>query len=68
VFGTNTVTLRVKDDGIGFADSDVADPKAGFGVAAMRERVREMHGTIEFGAIQTGGTQINVMVPTRAEV
>jgi PAS domain S-box-containing protein len=63
-FGKDAVTLMVKDDGSGITMSESGDPKAGYGVSAMRERAREMGGRIELGNVPDGGTQIVVTVAT----
>lgn len=66
-FEMNSVTLTVKDDGSGITIPAAGDAKAGFGVAAMHERAREMGASIELGAVTEGGTRIVVTVPTGAK-
>jgi signal transduction histidine kinase len=62
------VSLDVRDDGTGF---DPAAPRpepavGGFGLAAMRERVRRMAGTLEVESEPGGGTAISACVPAIA--
>jgi len=59
------VSLDVRDDGAGF---DPAAPRAdryegGFGLAAMRERVLRIAGTLEVESEPGGGTAISACVP-----
>ncbi|MDP9290871.1 MAG: PAS domain S-box protein [Verrucomicrobiota bacterium] len=61
-FGKDAVTMTVKDDGSGVI-IPAGDAKAGYGIVAMRERAREMSGSIELGNIPEGGTCIVVTVP-----
>lgn len=59
------VTLDVRDDGIGF---DPATPRTnghdgGYGLAAMRERLHRVAGTLEVESEPGGGTAISACVP-----
>ncbi|BCJ55629.1 hypothetical protein Asp14428_71040 [Actinoplanes sp. NBRC 14428] len=59
------VTLDVRDDGSGF---DPAVPRAeaydgGFGLTAMRERVRRIAGTLEVESEPGAGTAVSACVP-----
>jgi signal transduction histidine kinase len=59
------VSLDVRDDGAGF---DPAAPPAdryegGYGLAAMRERVLRIAGTLEVESEPGGGTAISACVP-----
>ncbi len=64
----DVVLLDVRDDGMGF---DVEAIKAsgrsgdntGFGLAAMRQRMRQVAGTIEIESSPGAGTAINATVP-----
>jgi signal transduction histidine kinase len=47
------VTVEVRDDGVGFA---IETPKAGFGLAGMRERVYLAGGTLELESGEHGTT------------
>lgn len=59
------VSLDVRDDGAGF---DPAAPRTshedgGFGLAAMRERLHRIAGTLEVESEPGGGTAISAIVP-----
>ncbi|WP_104083113.1 sensor histidine kinase [Cryobacterium sp. Y11] len=56
------VVLTVSDDGRGLGLAR-ADPNTGFGLAGMHDRVLLVHGALELGARQTGGTVLRVTVP-----
>jgi len=55
------ITIEIRDDGIGFG---VQDPKTGFGLAGMRERVYLAGGTLE---LESGnhGTALHARLPAR---
>ena len=59
------VTLDVRDDGLGFdpAAPRPAPENGGFGLAAMRERVHRIAGTLEVESEPGGGTAISACVP-----
>jgi signal transduction histidine kinase len=57
------VTLDVRDDGTGF---DPALPAVGYGLAAMRDRVDRLSGTMAVESEPGGGTAIYVAVPAPA--
>lgn len=54
------VTLDVRDDGAGF---DPALPAGGYGLAAMRDRVARLSGTMAVESEPGGGTAIYVAIP-----
>jgi PAS domain S-box-containing protein len=60
------LALAVDDDGVGF---DVAPHAAGeedaesFGLAFMRERARQIGGTLEIGRRTEGGMRVRLLVP-----
>jgi signal transduction histidine kinase len=63
------VTLDVRDDGLGF---DVSAPRpapdaGGFGLAAMRERVQRVAGTLAVESEPGGGTAVSASVPAVAQ-
>jgi signal transduction histidine kinase len=70
--GTDSVSLEIEDFGKGLQDDGVtnaAGPPAtiGVGIAGMRERVRQLGGTIEFR--NTGsGTLIRTVLPTASAI
>ena len=59
------VTLDVRDDGAGFdpAVRRETSEKGGFGLAAMRERVQRLAGTLAVESEPGGGTAISACVP-----
>ena len=50
---TEQVHLEISDNGRGIPKITEGDGQAGVGIAGMRERVRELHGSLE---IQSGGS------------
>ncbi|MEV6493679.1 ATP-binding protein, partial [Actinoplanes sp. NPDC051633] len=59
------VTLVVRDDGAGF-DSGVpreTSEAGGFGLAALRERVHRISGTLAVESEPGGGTAISACIP-----
>jgi signal transduction histidine kinase len=64
-FMDGSVTLDVRDDGIGF--DPASTPKAqSFGLAAMRQRVEHVHGVLEVESTIGEGTAISVHIPSGA--
>jgi len=59
-YGTNTVTLTVKDNGRGFAPEA---PHGGIGLASMRERTEGLGGSFTLESAPGQGTQIKVVLP-----
>ena len=62
------VTLDVRDDGVGFATVNGSGPRrpraeGGFGLAAMRQRVEGVAGTLEIESEPNAGTAISAAVP-----
>jgi signal transduction histidine kinase len=59
------VTLDVRDDGTGFdpSDSRPETRDGGFGLKAMRERVRRIAGTLEVESEPGSGTAVSASVP-----
>jgi two-component system nitrate/nitrite sensor histidine kinase NarX len=61
VDGSDTTTLTVEDDGLGFDPTTVASSmEGGFGLASMRERVEQVGGTIAVHTAPNAGTTIVV--------
>ncbi|GAT65438.1 histidine kinase [Planomonospora sphaerica] len=60
VYGPGTVTLEVRDDGIGL------DPEAagGYGLRGMRARAEQVGGTLTLTSAPGAGTVLTVTVPT----
>ncbi len=61
----DVVLLDLRDDGVGF---DPGASATGFGLAAMRQRLRAVAGTLEIESSDGQGTAISIQVPrTTAE-
>ena len=58
--------LIIIDTGKGF-DVDVAIHNSGLGLVSMRERVRQVHGSIHFYSAPGAGTRIEITVPLRGQ-
>jgi signal transduction histidine kinase len=54
--------LHISDNGIGF-DPESDRPRCGLGLLSMRERLRQVDGTISFMRIEPTGTRIDVCIP-----
>jgi signal transduction histidine kinase len=54
------VRLIVADDGSGF---DPGAANAGYGLSGMRDRVRQVGGTVEVTSSPGGGTEVSAEVP-----
>ncbi|MGW0810416.1 sensor histidine kinase [Nonomuraea sp. NPDC002799] len=59
-YGTAGVTLRISDDGQGFAPGDAG---GGFGIGGMRDRVTEVGGILTIGPARPSGTLVQVELP-----
>ena len=59
-----SVCLCVSDDGVGFASNQPAE-SGGLGLINMRERVRQLHGALEFESEPGLGTTVRAEVPFR---
>ena len=63
------ITLDVRDDGVGFATVNGTGPRrprdaeGGFGLAAMRQRVQGVAGTLEVESEPNAGTAISATIP-----
>lgn len=57
------VLLRITDDGVGVAEESLVRPKS-YGVAGMRERMRQLGGRLEIKRPASGmGTQVEAFIP-----
>jgi signal transduction histidine kinase len=54
--------LRISDNGIGF-DTDSLQTRRGLGLLSMRERLRQVGGSISLMRIEPTGTRIDVHIP-----
>ena len=57
-----TITLTIRDDGVGF---DQSKQSTGFGLIGMRERVALVDGSISIKAAPGLGTTVEVAIPVR---
>ena len=72
VLGAKKVRLKIKDNGRGMPRERLnsltdGDGEAGVGIAGMRERVRELHGSLQLQSDRTGTTVI-VTIPLLEQV
>jgi signal transduction histidine kinase len=61
-YGTNNVTMIIKDDGCGF---DTTTAHSGVGLRSMRERVEVVDGSFSLESVENQGTKISVTLPTK---
>jgi signal transduction histidine kinase len=61
------VRLEVRDNGRGLGPEDLSK-RTSFGVRGMRERVRDLGGTLDIASTQDGGTQLALRLPLRLSV
>jgi signal transduction histidine kinase len=54
--------LRVQDDGVGFIEGSAAK-RTSHGLVGMRERVRQVGGSLRVTAAQESGTLVDVFIP-----
>jgi signal transduction histidine kinase len=59
-YGDEKVRLTVSDDGSGF---DLAAVNGGYGLRGMRDRVRQVGGTVEVTSSPGDGTEVSAEVP-----
>ena len=62
----DVVELRVSDQGVGF-DSGQPRESRGLGLLSMEERVKLLHGSLEFAARPGAGTELKVRIPLRTD-
>lgn len=68
-FVGDTVTLDVRDDGVGFAPGDGGGgtrANGGFGLTGMRERLERLTGSLEIETAPGAGTAVSARVPAVA--
>ena len=56
------ITIEVRDEGRGF---DPAEPRRGFGLLGMRERVELTGGTLEIDSLPGAGVRVTATLPAR---
>ena len=54
--------MIIEDDGIGITEEKIADGKS-LGLIGMRERARQINGTVEFSDNAIAGTRIVTFIP-----
>jgi PAS domain S-box-containing protein len=54
--------LEVTDNGRGISDEDFSKPES-FGICSIRERCRDLKGSVEITAAAGGGTRVAIRVP-----
>jgi signal transduction histidine kinase len=59
----DVITLDVRDDGAGFNGHATPGPAGGFGLIAMRQRVRRLAGQLEIEAEPGAGTAVSASLP-----
>lgn len=63
-FGSRTLRMRIRDDGIGISPSFLAQGRDGhWGLPGMRERAREMGGRLEVWSELNRGTEVELTIP-----
>lgn len=56
----STLTVSIRDDGVGFVPAWGGE---GFGLAGMRERIAQAHGTFDVDSAPGNGTNLTVTLP-----
>ena len=66
-FTDKRLTMRVRDDGVGFDDKSIATPAGGrhWGLPGMHERARAISSEIKIWSRAGGGTEVELCVPDR---
>ena len=70
VYGSDTVTLSIKDDGVGFDPSVPPTSRfvgGGFGLTSMRERAQLIGAKFKLNSAPGHGTYVSVTVPVAGE-
>jgi signal transduction histidine kinase len=61
--GLNSVSMEVEDHGHGMAMVNASDSWFGVGIAGMRERAKQLDGTLEIKSAPGTGTIVSVVLP-----
>jgi signal transduction histidine kinase len=65
LFEEDEVTLSIQDDGVGFDYEIYKSDPIGWGIAGMRERVRNLDGSIRLDSQKGMGTRIEFTIPIK---
>ena len=57
------LSLQVNDDGVGFSPKTASVES--FGLAGMRDRVKDLGGTLKVQSTKDGGTRIQIEIPVK---
>lgn len=60
-FLENATKVFIADNGLG-----CSDPKKGYGLRGMEQRIRELHGSLKWGSGDAGGFSVFVEIPNNA--
>ena len=63
----STLTIEMRDDGIGFSPSEVAAQAGHYGLLGLRERTRLAGGQVEIRSAKGAGTTLRLQFPTPHE-
>ena len=58
------ITMIIEDDGVGISPEKITHGKS-LGLIGMRERARQINGSIEFSKNTVAGTKITIFIPLR---
>ncbi len=62
-FGSQEISIKIVDSGIGFDPQKPLTPPHGWGLAGMRERVELIKGKLQIDSVPGRGTIVEVIVP-----
>ena len=62
-YASRGITMIIEDDGVGISQEKIANGKS-LGLIGMRERARQINGSIEFSKNTVAGTKIVTLIPT----
>jgi PAS domain S-box-containing protein len=57
------ITMIIEDDGVGISQEKITNVKS-LGLSGMRERARQINGSVEFSKNTVAGTKIVTLIPT----
>ena len=62
---TNSVTISIKDNGIGFDFSEKYNDFKSLGLKTIKERVKLMKGTLKIDSVKEEGTTFTIQLPKK---